>query len=142
MQERDVAKFWQKNRIHLALIGVEHQVSFFRAMPLRIIGYDGAAYRDQLNKLKPEDETAEKILSQLYPAITLVLYFNYERRWAGPLTLKECLKNIPPALDKYVSDYRINVFDIAWLPDEQIAMFKSDYRFVADYKQTLGALAP
>ena len=33
----------------------------------------------------------------------------------------------------YVSDYRINLFEIAWLSDEQVAKFKSDFRIVADY---------
>ena len=32
-----------------------------------------------------------------------------------------------------MSDYKINVFEIAWLPDETIAKFKSDFRYVADY---------
>ena len=38
-----------------------------------------------------------------------------------------------PELEPYVSDYKINVFDIAWLTDEQVKAFKSDFRYVADY---------
>ena len=101
-------------------------------MPLRVIGYDGAAYRDELNALKPEDE-AEKLALRLYPVITLVLHFDYERRWTAPRTLKECFPNIPKGLDPYINDYKIHVFEIAWLPDETIKKFKSDFRFVADY---------
>ena len=39
----------------------------------------------------------------------------------------------PEKLDPYVSDYKVNLFEVAWLSDEQIAMFQSDFRVVADY---------
>ena len=132
MQERDIAKFWEKGGIRLAFIGLEDQTKIHSAMPLRVIGYDGAVYRDELNALKPEDE-AEKLLLQLYPVITLVLHFDYERHWTAPRTLKECFPNIPKGLGPYINDYKIHVFEIAWLPDETNAKFKSDFRFVADY---------
>ena len=105
-------------------------------MPLRIFGYDGAVYRDELNKIEPEDEIEDgtkKAPLLLYPAITLVLYFGYKTRWTGPRTLKECFQDIPPELDPYVNDYKMHVFEIAWLPDETIAKFQSDFRFLADY---------
>ena len=136
MQERDIAKLWQRGQIRLAFLGLEDQTDVHRAMPLRVIGYDGAVYRDELNKLKPEEEVDDgspKLPLQLYPAITLVLHFDYEHRWTGPRTLKECFPHIPPELDPYVNDYKIHVFEIAWLPDETIAQFQSDFRFVADY---------
>ena len=136
LQERDVAKLWQHGRIRLAFIGLEDQVSVHRAMPLRVIGYDGAVYRDELNRLRPEDEVddgTKKSPLQLYPAITLVLHFDYAHRWTAPRSLKECFPHIPPELEPYVNDYKIQVFEIAWLPDETIAKFRSDFRFVADY---------
>lgn len=132
MQERDVAKLWERGGIRLAFLGLENQTDVFRQMPLRIIGYDGAVYRDQLNKMKAEDGT-KKLPLQLYPAITIVLHFDYEHHWTGPRTLKACFPHIPPELDPYVNDYKIHVFEIAWLPDEIIKRFKSDFRFVADY---------
>ena len=39
----------------------------------------------------------------------------------------------PPELDGYVNDYRINLFEIAWLGGEQVERFRSDFRIVADY---------
>ena len=136
LQERDVAKLWEQGRIRLAFIGLEGQISVQRAMPLRVIGYDGAVYRDELNRLKPEDEVddgTQKAPLQLYPAITLVLHFDYEHRWTAPRSLKECFPHIPPELEPYINDYKIHVFEIAWLPDETISKFRSDFRFVADY---------
>ena len=67
-----------------------------------------------------------------YPVVTIVLYFGYERRWNKPLNLKECF-SIPEELEPFVNDYHVNLFEIAWLPDETIARFQSDFRFVADY---------
>lgn len=120
-QERDVAKFWTKGKLRIALCGLENQTKIDNDMPLRVIGYDGAAYRSELlgNAI------------ERYPVITLVLYFG-TRRWRYNRSLYQRLK-IPDYLKRYVSDYRINVFEIAYLSDEQVRMFKSDFRFVADY---------
>lgn len=122
-QERDVAKLWKNNGIRLSFFGLEHQTDSEKYMPLRIIGYDGAVYRAQLIK------GAQK---RKYPSVTMVLYFGTEHRWNQPERLSECLE-IPPELQPFFSDYRINVYDIAFLPDHKVAMFKSDFRIVADY---------
>ena len=63
--------------------------------------------------------------------VTLVLYFG-EQRWNRPHSLHDCL-DIPEELKPFVSDYKVNVFEIAWLSDEQVKLFQSDFRFVADY---------
>ena len=125
-QERDVAKFWMKGRIRIALIGLENQTETDADMVLRVISYDGAVYRDQMNR----DEKGKP--KERFPVVTLVLYFGYESHWNKPLNLKECF-DIPPELEPFVNDYHVNLFEIAWLPDETIQMFQSDFRFVADY---------
>lgn len=43
----------------------------------------------------------------------------------------------PCNLDKFVSDYKINVFELAWISDEQIQAFKSDFREVALFLRSL-----
>ncbi|MCH4032799.1 MAG: hypothetical protein LKE85_02060 [Lachnospiraceae bacterium] len=48
------------------------------------------------------------------------------------LNLRECF-SIPDRLAPYVSDYKINLFEIAWLTDEQLKRFHSDFRIVADF---------
>lgn len=120
--ERDVAKLWQEGNVQIALCGLENQTKSERDMPLRVIGYDGNSYRAQL--LNPEKR-------QRYPVLTLVLYFGMER-WNQPKNLKKLL-NIPKELDEYINDYKINVFEIAWLKEEQVNQFQSDFRIVADY---------
>lgn len=44
--------------------------------------------------------------------------------------------NIPKELDPYVNDYKMEVFEIAWLTDEQLEMFKSDFKVVARFSLT------
>ena len=67
-----------------------------------------------------------------YPVVTLVLYLGYKKHWNKPLTLYDCFQ-IPDDLKPYVNDYRINLFEIAWLSDEQLGMFTSDFKYLADY---------
>ena len=190
-QEWDVAKFWSKGKVRIALCGLENQTTVDKDMPLRIISYDGAAYRAQIaeaenakreatrdNNIKSSgsngqdpdnpddpkrketadisgkmntgetdtqqsiseepipkeiktDEVTDKISFPRYPVVTLVLYFGLTR-WSGSSSLLECLE-IPEEIKPYVSDYKINIFEIAFLEDEQINKFQSDFRIVADY---------
>lgn len=119
--ERDVAKFWKSHGVTLALYGIENQTKPDNLMPFRMISYDGAAYKSQI-VAKCE---------QPAPVISIVLYFGRDR-WNGPKAIKEVL-NIPNELDPYVCDYHINVFEMSWLSDEQLGMFKSDFKMVAEY---------
>ena len=128
-QERDVAKFWKNGSIRICLYGLENQTDIDVDIPLRVIGYDGAGYRAQI--LADKDKDGKKKRKPRYPVVTLVLYFG-EKRWNKYRSLRECLE-IPPELKPYVSDYKVNVFEIAWLEPETVAKFRSDFRIVADY---------
>ena len=110
--------------MRFACIGIENQTAADPDMPLRVIGYDGAAYRAQLSEEKKGQER--------YPVVTIVLYFGYDKKWDKPLQLLEKL-TVPEGFDPYVSDYKVNLFQVAWLSDEQVAMFQSDFKVVADY---------
>ena len=41
--------------------------------------------------------------------------------------------SVPEELKEYINDYKINVFNIAYLSEEQVNMFTSDFKIVADY---------
>ena len=122
--ERDVAKRWKNGNIRVACIGFENQTASDPDMPLRVMGYDGAEYRAQL---LDENDTGNR-----YSVVTLVLYFGHEKPWSGPLSLKGRL-NIPEEFEPYVNDYKINLFQIAYLSREQVERFRSDFKVVADY---------
>ena len=121
-EERDVAKYWKKENVAIAFYGIENQVKVDEDMPFRIIGYDGAAYRSQLlDKGK-----------SIVPVATFVLYFGTEKRWNYKKSIKEIVE-IPDELEPYVNDYKINVIEIAWLTEEQLRMFRSDFGIVANF---------
>ena len=126
-QDRDVVKFWHNGEIRLSLFGLENQTKREKTMPLRIINYDASAYRSQLLKSKKRSKN-----QKFYPVVTLVLYFGTKSKWSKNLSLKEVVE-IPSELQNFVNDYKINVFNLAWLSEEQIALFKSDFREVVDY---------
>ena len=120
-QERDISKIWEEYNIEIAMCGIENQTKVEAVMPLRVIGYEGASYRSQLLKdpIRP------------IPVITIVLYFGKEH-WDKPKTLKELVK-IPQGLDEYVNDCKIHVFEVSWLTEEQVSMFTSDFKVVANF---------
>lgn len=123
-QERDLSKVWKQCNIKLAMIGMENQTDVDSYMPLRVIGYDGAVYRSQYPQ-KKDDKT------NIYPVITMILYFG-RKKWDKATCLSDIMK-IPEELKPFFQDYHINVFNISYLTDEQVSMFQSDFRIVANH---------
>jgi len=119
--ERDLSKIWQKCNVNIAFMGIENQTNVDAFMPLRIIGYDGAIYRSQYQ--------AEKTVA--YPVISIVLNFS-KKQWKSNKRLSDIM-TIPEQLKTYFQDYEINVFDIAYLSEQQVLNFKSDFMIIADY---------
>ena len=122
-QERDVSKFWKNGEIRISILGIENQTAQDSDMPLRVISYDGASYKQQLL------DTNQK---KRYPVATLVLYFGTEEKWSKAKHLYDCFE-VPEKLKPFVNDYKINVFNIAFLSPKTIAMFKSDFKIIAEY---------
>ena len=120
--ERDIAKYWKEEKVELAICGIENQSKVEKHMPFRIIGYDGAAYRSQLQQER----------KRMLPVVTIVLYFGTDRHWNSRKKIKE-LMEIPRCLDMYVNDYQMHVFEVAWLTEEQISRFHSDFKVVANF---------
>ena len=120
-QERDVAKVIECDGVKIMYVGIENQTDIDTDETIRVIGYDGTSYRGQLL-----GENEKK-----YPVITLVLYFG-ERKWSRNKTLYETL-NIPDNIKPFVNDYKINVFEIAYMTPEEVEKFTSDFKIVADY---------
>ena len=120
--ERDIAKYWKEEKVELAICGIENQSTVEKHMPFRIIGYDGSAYRNQLQQER----------RKMLPVVTIVLYFGTDRHWNSRKKIKE-LMEIPKCLDRYVNDYQMHVFEVAWLTEEQISHFRSDFKVVANF---------
>ena len=122
-QERDVSKFWKNGEIRISILGIENQTAQDSDMPLRVISYDGASYKQQL---------LDKNQKKRYPVATLVLYFGTEEKWSKAKHLYDCFE-VPEKLKPFVNDYKINVFNIAFLSPKTISMFKSDFKIIAEY---------
>lgn len=122
-QERDVSKFWKNGEIRISILGIENQTAQDSDMPLRVISYDGASYKQQL---------LDKKQKKRYPVATLVLYFGTEEKWSKAKHLYDCFE-VPVKLKPFVNDYKINVFNIAFLSPKTISMFKSDFKIIAEY---------
>ena len=136
-QERDVAKYCMdiKCNLRLALIGFENQIAIDLDMPIRVFGYDGVSYRDELNQDKIVIDNAtgkrSKIRNKRYPVITLVLYFG-KKPWKKPLCLYDVI-DVPDFLKPFVNDFKINIIDVPRLTPEQVKKYKGDFQIIADY---------
>ena len=123
-QDRDVAKYWKDSQINIALFGIENQTIPNKLMPFRVISYDGTEYGKQ--------SRTENIDKKKYPVISLVLYLGFEQKWLYPKNLLGII-DVDEKLKPYVNDYKINLFEIAYLDREIIDSFKSDFWILADY---------
>ena len=134
-QEWDVGEYWVRDGVIQAMIGLENQSQPDGVMPMRIIGYDGASYKSQLSGKEGH---------QRYPVVTLVLYFG-EKRWSGNRrSLWELFadENNPAHKDgkptnreisHFAEDYHMRLFEIAYLSERQLKMFRSDFGLLAEY---------
>ena len=120
VQRRDILKEYGSGRFLVASLGIENQSTIDPDMPVRVMGYDYAAYRNQIEK-------SEKRV----PVITIILNFS-RTEWKTPLSLKDMF-HLSEDLDPFVQDYKIHVFNIAFLPKEVRNQFTSDFKIVADY---------
>lgn len=121
-QRRDVMKtYLDEYQMELAFVGIDNQTSIDKYIPVRVLGYDYAKYRRQV------DERSFPLL----PVITLVLNFA-DRKWSGCRSLMEITK-VPPEFAPHFQDYKVKVVDVAFLEDSVIEKFTSDFRLVAKF---------
>ena len=118
-QERDVAKYWNKSILRTAMFGIENQSSVDSDMPLRVISYDGVAYRLQADTDAPR-----------YPVITIVIYFG-KGKWGKNKSLYDVL-NIPNKLKPFINNYKILVLEVDQMTEDQVELYHSDFKYVAD----------
>lgn len=119
-QRRDVLKTYHEQNFVICSLGIENQSTIDKYLPLRVMGYDYATYQRQMRNEK-----------KITPTITIVLNFS-EKRWNKPTNLHGLFK-LPNGLKHLVQDYQIKVYDIAFLEDDVIEKFTSDFKVVAKY---------
>ncbi len=119
-QFRDVLKMYESGSLGLVSLGIENQTGEDKIMPVRVMGYDYGNYRGMINNGE-----------EITPVTTIVLNFG-EKRWSKAKSLHEMMR-IPEKMKNYVQDYKIRVYDIAFLSDNIIEEFKSDFKIVARF---------
>ena len=121
-EERDILKEWDNKKGQKVLFGLENQTKKDKRMPLRVIAYDGASYRSQI--LKKESKEFCKV-------ITLVLNFS-SNQWKEDKELEDVI-NKESGDENLFQNYKLNIFNVAYLTAEQIGMFQSDFGIIAEY---------
>ncbi len=84
-----------------------------------------------------EKDITEKILedhNDVFADIINGLVFcrRTENHWYAKKNIKALMK-IPDGMEKYINDYKIQIFEVAWLTEEEIERFQSDFRIVANF---------
>lgn len=131
-QARDLSKYWMTpaGNAVLCLLGLENQSSVDTYMALRVAGYDGAEYRSQI---PPRRRKGKRYRARRpHYVITIVLYFGTRRRWPRRRSLQERL-GVPECYRGITMEAPVNVLELAWLTEEQEALFESDMRHVVRY---------
>ena len=122
-QLRDCSMYELHNGEIHALYNLENQSTIDAYMPLRCVGYDGAAYRSQYQHLE----------RGVYPVITLVLNWSREP-WNTSRSLIGLFRYKPhPAVKAYINDTSLHVFDMCFLKKELRELFQGDLRIILDY---------
>lgn len=121
-QRRDVLKYYMDSCfLEIGSLGIENQSEVDKYIPVRVMGYDYAKYRSQVDK---------KVFP-LRPVITIVLNFS-NFPWNNKNSIHD-ITTIPEKFKLFVQNYEVRVFDIAFLEDEVIERFTSDFKLVAKF---------
>lgn len=121
-QFHDVSKFVSRQGNILAQYTLENETQASQKMIFRRIGYEGAVYREQLDRKTD------------YPFIGLVLYWG-KKKWTQPRSIAEYFSSraIPLEIWKYINNFRLQIFQMSKLPKEVRGRFTSDMRIVVDF---------
>ena len=119
-QRRDILKKYRENELCLCSFGIENQTTADAAMPVRIMGYDYGTYKGMLTNS-----------ITIHPVTSIVLNFG-DTRWKNAKSLHEMLQ-FPKEFKPYIENYKIRVYDIAFLSDNVIEKFSSDFKIIANF---------
>lgn len=102
------------------LIGIENQSDIHYAMPVRNMLYNAITYAEQVDEIVKRNRMTEVCdnyltglnpIDKILPVITFTLYWG-DKKWDGPVRLKEMLVDYDKDLDRYIDDCNINLFSI------------------------------
>lgn len=123
-QFQDVSKYVVQDGVISAQYTVENETVVKRNTVLRKAGYAGAVYREQY------DSKGKGI----FPYIGIVLYWG-KRKWHAPRSLHQLFQanELTRKQQDFTDDIRLQVYEMAHLPQDVRERFHSDMRIVVDY---------
>lgn len=124
---RDICKVDDCYGQYRLICGLENQTGRDNTMPERVMGYDFAAYEEQIQAIMEQNKNAghpayaKRIHDgqKLAPVITTILYFGGKEPWEKPRSLHDML-DFSGGLEKikpYVADYPLNIISLAELSE-------------------------
>ncbi len=131
---RDVAKYFVRNARCECVFAFEVQSTIDRNMPVRVFGYDGVAYRDELDNAALDEQFGAES-DRVAPVFTTVLYFGGDL-WRNCRKLSEratMSDEVAKIMRPHFTDFEIRVVDFAGMSDEELRMFPEEIRFIAGY---------
>lgn len=140
---RDILKTNQTNERYRLICGLENQTGRDNTMPQRVMGYDFAAYEEQIRQIMKANRAAgtpaygKRIhdFQKLAPVITVVLFYGSEI-WTLPHCLHDMLEfphDHEHLIKPYVANYPLNLVCVSKLPPEVRGRLTSDFRLIAEY---------
>lgn len=130
--------------VNFAVVGIENQSQVHYLMPLRVMNYDVAEYKRQVDAVSRSRKQAgykgvssDEFLSgfgkedRLHPCVTIVLFYGEE--WDGGTDLYGLLDftDIPEEIQRLVGNYPMNLLQIRKL--EQTDGYRTDLQQVFDF---------
>lgn len=140
---RDVRKKCTYGGEYQLILGYEHQSGVDNTMPVRMMGYEYAAYEEQIDRIRDQnkkdgrDAGAKRIFKnqKLEPVTSCVLYYG-DKKWIRPVSLYDMLdipEEMPDVVKEKILDFSIHVIQVAHLTEEERVSLTSDFRIVAEY---------
>ena len=140
---RDVRKKCTCGGEYQLILGYEHQSGVDNTMPVRMMGYEYAAYEEQIDRIRDQnkkdgrDAGARRIFKdqKLEPVTSCVLYYG-DKKWIQPMSLYDMLnipEELPDVVKEKILDFPIHVIQVAYLTEEERGRLTSDFRIVAEY---------
>ncbi|MCR5792857.1 MAG: Rpn family recombination-promoting nuclease/putative transposase [Lachnospiraceae bacterium] len=118
-QCRDILKrYIDDNNKVVTTFGIENQTTVDDTMPIRIINYDAASYMRQIKEKEA-----------IHPVYTIVLNMS-DDRWDKAKSISGMIQT-KENLNKKFQNYRLHVYDIAYLENGVIESFQSDFKEIA-----------
>lgn len=132
-QFHDVSKYEMREDEVKVQYTLENETRCNGKTVLRKAGYEGAVYREQYDKK----------VREVYPVISLVLYWG-RKRWQAAQSLRTFFqkKALSEDVQSHIDDVKLYVYNMRELPKEVRMRFNGDMRIVVDYLAERGEYRP